>query len=53
MLSEVAMEPKPAKSTKQPEPIVPPKEEPAKKGTMSVCAHSFFLSSVQIIFVIS
>lgn len=46
MLSEVAVEPKvakPAKSAKQPETtVIPPKDEPAKKGTTSVCADSFF-----------
>lgn len=46
MLSEVALEPKvpeSAKTAKEPEPtVVPPKEKPEKKGTSSVCAHSFF-----------
>lgn len=43
MLSEVALEPKVPESAKEPEPtVVPPKEKPEKKGTSSVCAHSFF-----------
>lgn len=36
--------PEPAKAAKKPEPtVVPPKEEPAKKGTSYVCAGSFFI----------
>lgn len=53
MLFEVAVEPKmpkPAKAAKQPEQtVIPPKEEPAKKGTTSDCADCFsvdkFMSS--------
>lgn len=39
--------PEPAKAAKKPEPtVVPPKEEPAKKGTSSVCAGSFSVSTL-------
>lgn len=39
--------PEPAKAAKKPEPtVLPPMEEPAKKGTSSVCAGSFLPRSV-------